>query len=160
MGQTRMRVKESSHGGLILDGDILKGAQEAFNDLRYVEAFALIHALIDWWMIDLYQMHEDSKGGLDHVQELHFKRKYRFESLVKDLFRLNIIGRDEYDRLWRFRDLRDKIIHRLLMYAYQPYERNKITKNEATQGFEEGKALAMMLSSRTLKVASNKIRMQ
>ena len=39
-----MKVKEWVDGALVLEGDILDGAEEAFRDARYVEAFALLHA--------------------------------------------------------------------------------------------------------------------
>jgi arginine decarboxylase-like protein len=51
-----MKVKEWVDGALVLEGDILDGAEEAFRDARYVEAFALLHAYIDWWMTDLIQL--------------------------------------------------------------------------------------------------------
>jgi hypothetical protein len=57
-----MRSKKSVDGYLVLDGDVVEGAEEAFRETRYVEAFALLHALIDWWMIDLIQMSKTSKG--------------------------------------------------------------------------------------------------
>ena len=45
-------------GTLCLDGEVLNGAREAFDKTRYVEAFALLHAYIDWWMTDLIQLDE------------------------------------------------------------------------------------------------------
>ena len=141
-----MKVKVWVDGGLILDGDVLKGAEEASSESRYVEAFALLHALIDWWMIDLYQLHEMSRGK--DSQELHHEREYRFRTLLTDLRKMEVISDKERDKLDRFDALRNKIIHRLVMYGYQPYPRNRIMKSEVTQGFEEGKALAELLASK------------
>ncbi len=45
-----MKVKELN-GVLVLDGDVLIGGEEAFTDTRYIEAFTLLHALIDWWRL-------------------------------------------------------------------------------------------------------------
>ncbi len=46
----------------------------------------------------------------------------------------------------------DRIIHRLVIYSYNAYEENQVTKTEAVAGFEEGKALDLMLRSKTGKV--------
>jgi len=45
-----MKVTELEDGTVCLDDDILDGAEEAYNNSRYVETFALLHAHIDWWM--------------------------------------------------------------------------------------------------------------
>lgn len=135
---------------MILDGDILQGAEEAFNETRYVEAFALLHAFIDWWMTALYQMREENKGNSS--DELHFKQEYRYRSNIKYLRKEQVIDQKERNRLLAFDKLRNKIVHRLVMYGYQPYERNRITKDEVIGGFTEGKALVKIISDKTLNM--------
>ena len=146
-----MKVKELANGGLVLEGDVLDGAEEAFRDLRYVEAFTLLHAYIDWWMTDLIQLHRCVRDSLK-THELHFKHEYRFKSSAKILLDKKIIDKKQYGRLLQFNTLRDKIIHRLVMYSYQPYARNKATRTEVIDGFEEGKALAHLLRGKTCSV--------
>jgi len=149
-----MKVKELVDGTLILEGNILEGAEEAFRDTRYIEAFTLLHAYIDWWMTDLIQLRRLIYNGaktseVDELDELHFKNEYRFRKSGKCLLDSEIIDAKQYGSLIHFNKLRDKIIHRLVMYSVQPYERNKVTKPEIIQGFEEGKALAHLLEEKT-----------
>jgi hypothetical protein len=146
-----MKVKELANGGLVLEGDVLDGAEEAFRDLRYVEAFASLHAYIDWWMTDLIQLHGSVRDS-SKTHELHFKHEYRFRSSAKILLDKKIIDEKQYGRLLQFNTLRDKIIHRLVMYSYQPYAGNKVTKDEVIEGFEKGKALAHLLRRKTCSV--------
>jgi hypothetical protein len=143
-----MKFKEWVDGALVPEGDILDGAEEAFRDSRYVEAFALLHALIDWWMIALIQLREGAKTS-SKTYDLHFKHEYRFKSSAKTLLEKGIIDEKQHGRLLQFNELRDKIIHRLVMYSYQPYARNKVTRNEVIEGFEKGKALAHLLRGKT-----------
>lgn len=139
-------------GALTLQGDVLVGAEEAFREMRYIEAFALLHAYIDWWMTDNIQLRVKTP----------FNRKYRFMTSAKLLKNeLKIINEDEYERLRSFDELRNIIIHRLVRYSYQHYpinyknknneviERSRITKPEVINAFEEGKKLANLLKGKT-----------
>jgi hypothetical protein len=150
-----MKFKEWVDGALVPEGDILDGAEEAFNNSRYVEAFALLHALIDWWMTDLIQLRDEVKTS-SKIYELHFKREYRFRSSANTLLEKGIIDKKQYGELLQFNKLRDKIIHRLVMYSYQPHARNKVTKDEVIEGFEKGKALAHLLRGKTSSVVCYK----
>ena len=38
-----------------------------------------------------------------------------------------------------FNQLRNKIIHRLIIYSFQRHKRNKVTKTEVIKEFEKGK---------------------
>jgi hypothetical protein len=149
-----MKVKEWVDGGLVLDGDILEGAEEAFKETRYVEAFALLHAYIDWWMTDLIQLSGSIRDS-SKTYALLFECEYRFRSSAKILLTKRIVDGKEYGRLLKFNELRDKIIHRLVIYSYQHHARNKVTGNEIVERFEEGKALALLLRGRTSSVILN-----
>jgi hypothetical protein len=148
-----MKFKEDVEGlpqarALLPEGDWMDGAEDAFKDSRYVEAFTLLHAYIDWWMTDLIQLREGAKT-LSKAYWLLFERKYRFRSSAKILLNEAIIDHKQYERLLEFNELRDKIIHRLVMYSYQCHERNKVTITEVIEGFEKGKALAHLLREKT-----------
>lgn len=150
-----MKAKESVDGALVLEGDIFDSAEEAFNHSRYVEAFALLHAYIDWWMTALIQLREGAKTSSKTYEHL-FEREYRFKSSAKTLLKKAIIDEKQHGRLLQFNKLRDKIIHRLVMYSYQPHARNKVTRTEVNEGFEKGKALAHLLRGKTGSVVCYK----
>lgn len=150
-----MKVIRDHFGYLVLDGDALKGAEEAFSERRYIEAFALLHALVDWWMIDLYQLNEDPSSSIGIGQALKGKvsmlerEDYRFKKSMKYLLDKGIVKPKEYERLQAFNKLRDRIIHRLVMYSYQRLEKNRIDEADAKAGFKEGKDLVILLRSKT-----------
>ena len=157
--QEEMRVKEWVDGALTLDGKILEGAEAAFKEERYVEAFALIQALIDWWMTNLCQRHQEwammredvrkyvKEGG----EEIYFKRKYRFPYNRRYLLDNGIINQQESNRLTDFYESRNKIIHRLLIHSFQTNDpRTRVTKIEAVDGFKKGTSLVRLLETRTL----------
>lgn len=151
-----MRVKEWVDGALVLEGDILEGAEEAFRDTRYVEAFTLLCADIDWWMTALIQLHDVAKTfTIEQGQKLFSDSEYRFKDSVCLLKKYKIIDGKEYGRLLNFGKLRDRIIHRLVIYSYHTHLENKVTKTEAFDGFKEGKALDLLLKGKTGSVASN-----
>lgn len=141
-----MKVKEDVNGALILDGQALEGAEESFREERLVEAFALIQALIDWRMLNLYQMNEMRKGA--STQEIHlvdWGKVKTFKGLASYLEKSAVISLKEYERLCEFYGLRNRIVHRLIIYGYQPYAHNRVVREEATRGFGEGKSLAELL---------------
>ena len=177
-----MKTITSEDGTLCLDGDILQGAEDAFMETRYVEAFALLHAYIDWCMADLIQLdvciRDSSKTG-----DLLFNTKYRFKKSLHILKNVKIINENEYQRLLKFYDLRNLIIHRLVTRSYgnRPnvytnleanivqiietnfeasvlktteinVETNRVTIDEVKKGFEEGKNLALLLKGKTASV--------
>jgi hypothetical protein len=148
-----MKVKECSDGSLVLEGNILEGAQEAFKNKRYVEAFALLHADIDWWMTALIQSHGVAKAlTIDQRQKLFSDSEYRFKNSVHFLEEHKIIDEKERGRLLRFNELRDRVIHRLVTYSYHTHAENRITKLEVTKGFEDGKVLDCLLRSKNSEV--------
>ena len=89
-----MKVKEID-GALVLDGDVLDGTEEAFNDSRYIEAFALLHAYIDWWMTDLVQLNGCIRDS-SKTKELLFNTEYRFRNSAKCLFCKSIINKEQF----------------------------------------------------------------
>lgn len=148
-----MRVKDWADGTIVLNGTPLEGAEQAFAESRYVEAFALLYADIDWWMASLIQSHELAEAlTVEESQKLFSDSTYRFKDSAYRLEKSKIIDGKQYGRLLKFSELRDKIIHRLVIYSYHAHEENKITKTEAVAGFEEGKALDIMLRNKTRKV--------
>ena len=149
-----MNTKTLEDGTLCLDGDILKGAEEAFNESRYVEAFALLHAFIDWCMTDLIQLDGCIRDS-SKTEELLFNSKYRFRNSLNILKSKKIIDENECQRLLKFYDLRNLIIHRLVTRSYgnRPTgETNRVTIDEVKKGFEEGIDLACLLKGKTASV--------
>ncbi|MDV3244198.1 MAG: DUF86 domain-containing protein [Nitrososphaerales archaeon] len=146
-----MRVKEWVDGSLILDGDISQGIEEAFKEGRYVEAFALLQAQIDWWMADLHQLCSLKSGKLRHwdLGEMIDSYPFRFNDSLKFLLGEGVLSKKECASLKEFYALRNKIVHRLIMRSYQPAKRNKLTRVEVMKGFEKGKVLAKLLGNKT-----------
>jgi uncharacterized protein YutE (UPF0331/DUF86 family) len=98
---------------------------------------------------------ETSKGvergpkGLEKLNKVFFTFPYRFRKSMKYLLDNGVISQQEYERLRKFNELRDLITHRLVMYSYQPIPRNRVDEAEVSEGFKEGKELAMILRSKT-----------
>ena len=141
-----MKVKDGANGELILDGKPLQGAEEAFREERVLEAFALISALIDWRMLNLYQMKEMGKGvPTPEIHHDNWEEVKTFRQLVSYLVQNKVISGKVPERFREFYVLRNKIVHRLIIYSYQPYAQNRVLREEAIRGFEEGKFLAELL---------------
>lgn len=134
--------------GLILEGDIDKGIQDAFDEKRYVEAFALLHGRLDLPMHIVYQNYEVSKGrkGLDLGTLINENPSWKIS--LNRLFKNQIINEEERQRLIDFNNLRNRVIHRLIVCSCQPSRPDKLTKMEIELGFEEGKKLAKFLDQK------------
>ncbi len=144
-----MKVKEGVNGALLLDGEVLEGAEEAFKEERYVEAFALIQALIDWRMLNLYQINEMNKGVPPlETHQVDWAEFYTHKRLVRELEKREVISPKESERFREFYDLRNMIVHRLVIYRYQPYAHNRVKREDAIRGFREGKVLVELLRER------------
>lgn len=63
-----------------------------------------------------------------------------------------ILSEEEVGKLNNLYELRNKIVHELAMYAFQPYPRYRINPTEASKGFESGKQLYQLLDSKTEEV--------
>jgi hypothetical protein len=153
-----IKVREQD-GAVMLDGDVLDGAEQAFRQTRYIEAFALLHADIDWRMIELIQCHDiDSVSSLEEEEKLFSDKEYRFKNSVRLLKKYEIIDEKECGRLLAFNELRDRVIHRLVIRSYHlgSDDPNKITKSEVTRGFEEGITLDARLANRLSVVIRSK----
>ncbi len=147
-----MRVKEWADGGLILDGGLEEGVKEAYESGRLVEAFALLHGWIDWLMGAVYQLYIDRKeGGREDLGRLIEDNPSWRESLER-LSSNNIMNTEELNRLKEFNNVRNRVIHRLVARGYQT-RREKITKEEAERGFNEGLRLVELLKAKTEEYA-------
>ena len=163
-------------GTLCLEGDILNGAREALKETRYVEAFALLHALIDWWMTALIRLDWETKK--ERTEKL--PNQYRFMGSLKRLRRKEIIDDNERERLLKFYDMRNLIIYRLVTRSYlnepEPNRdepetnRNKskknrnepetdnVTEKEVFEEFKEGEELVQALRGKTGLVLSGRFK--
>lgn len=148
-----MNTMTLEDGTICLDGDILNCAREALNETRYVEAFALLHALIEWWMTDLVQLDWETKK--EKTEKL--PNKHRFMESLRRLRLNEIINENERERLLKFYDIRNLIIHRLVTRSYRNKpetnrdgpETNRVTKDEVLEEFKEGEELLQVLKGKT-----------
>ena len=147
-----MKVKEYPDGTILVDGNVLEGANEAYQEGRIIEAFALLHAFIDWEMVNLYEQHHLRKGGTLIELKDNMLKKYRFGWLRSELLRNKLTDNKENQKLNKWYELRNRIIHRLVAYSYYNYPWNRVTKKEVEQGFYEGKEIAELLRVRTLRL--------
>jgi len=136
---------------LVLDGDVLEGAEEAFQELRYVEAFSLLQASIDAFMTFVYEHREGTNRGEDKDSP---PEKHNFWTLRNYLHDNDLLSEKEDSKLTNFYELRNRMIHKLVMYAFQSYPRYSISKSEAIKGFERGKELYLMLDKKTHTVGN------
>jgi len=154
-----MSVEEKPDGRLVIKGDIIKYAKELFDEKEYFGAFARIHALIEFWMQQLYERHYVKKHGDRSFFEKYegLKETYRYGRLVDCLKKEKIIDAEEANRIKSFGKLRDRIIHRLVKYAYQTQPEYMVNKDEVIQGFNEGVALEKLLSEKVRSTIFNTI---
>ena len=153
-----MRVKKFADWALVLDGDILEGAREAYQEDRIIEAFALLHAFIEWEMTNLYETSQIINGVILHSLRKNFRehKMYLFRSLNKELLKKKLIEHSEYKRFLDWYNIRNRIIHRLVAFSYHPDAFNKVTREEVENGFLEGEALSELLRIRNLDIFPSK----
>ena len=129
-----------------------KYAKMLFKKMEYFGAFTVLHALIEFWMQNLYELKTFDKFGhwktLRTYEEHMVKAQYRYRKLIHDLLSAKLINNGEAKRMEDFNLLRDRIIHRLVKYSYQNYIWDVVRKEEIVQGFEKGLALLNLLSAR------------
>ena len=147
-----MRVTTWVDGGLILEGDIDVGIQEAFDEKRYVETFALLHGRLDLLMHIIYQNYEVSKGMQEIDLGSLINENISWKISLNRLSKNQIINEKERQRLLDFNNLRNRIIHRLIVRSYQPSRPDKLVQKEVEDGFEEGKRLVKLLNEKTVEV--------
>ncbi len=147
-----LRAIVDAYGNVVLKGDILKGAREAFAHQRYVEAFALLHAEVDIRMAELYQniefstiLYERQHESLDDVLFLLSEQDFRFKRTASLLAELGLIDGKDHRRLLSFNRLRDLIVHRLVIFSHRYTESSRVDLSEIREGFEEGLKLAKLL---------------
>jgi hypothetical protein len=148
-----LKVKEYPDGTILMDGDVLEGANEAYQEGRIIEAFALLHAFIEWEMTNLYEQHHLSKGVIliKLKDKKIMQKKYRFPDLRSELRDNKLIDKKEDQRLGKWYDLRNRVIHRLVAYSYSNDSWNRVTRKEVEQEFQEGEKIAELLRVRTLR---------
>lgn len=145
---SKMGVEEWSQGQLVVI-DPPKYAKMLFKRMEYFGAFTVLHALIEFWMQNLYELNTFKKIGPLKAYEEHIaKARYRYRTLIRDLLRSKLISEGEAKRIEDFGLLRDRIVHRLVKYSYQTYPWHFIGKEEVVQGFERGLTLVDLLSAR------------
>lgn len=111
----------------------------------------MLHADMDWWMADPYQLFRMKVGTAEGNNWLIMaqNRLYRFFDSAEFLRDVGMITQKEYERLDKFDKLRNKIVHRLIIHSYQPNTRNSVTFEEVKAGYEEGLQLDKILRERT-----------
>ena len=150
-----VKVKEYPDGTILVDGEVIKGAKDAYQEDRIVEAFALLHAFIEWEMVNLYEQDYLHKGGYLHeLEEKGVVQQYKFTWLRAELRKRKLIDQGQDQSLGKWYDLRNRIIHRLVAYSYHNYSRNRITREEVKQGFHVGEEIAEFLRSRLAHLGS------
>lgn len=144
-----MRMVSDESGALILRGDILEGANQAFLDGRYVEAFDLLQGLIDWRLINIFLKNETS----DKPIEPYFA-EYRTNKLAFELSSRKLITDAERPQVLEFYELRKKIVHKVILYTYlhHHYQKYQVTRVEAINGFDKGKKLANLLREKRVNM--------
>jgi len=130
-----------------LKGDIVEYARKLFEQREYFGAFARIHALIEFWMQDLYELDYLEKCGPIHLHE-RLTKLYRYGTLVRDLEKSGLLTTEQATKVREFGWLRDRIMHRLVKYSYQTYPWHAVKKDEVVRGFEQGLALVELLSGK------------
>jgi hypothetical protein len=154
-----MHVKQSTDGILSLEGDIEEATEEAFIEGRLVEAFALLHAYVDWLMAELYRLYR-TIGLRENIRELESLRRENYllswQDSLNRLLENKIITREEYNSLRRFNELRNKIIRSLILSSSSSSSacqeiavgRETITREEAFEGFLNAKEMVFLLKGR------------
>jgi hypothetical protein len=140
-----------------------KGHEEAFAEDRYMEAFTLLQAQIDWWLASIHQMLALKTGKVSKTKELVSwdlwkmigNHPFRFKDSAKFLRENGVLTKDEFGDLFLFYGFRNRLIHRLIVRSYQPVtgksfaNRNDITRAEAKTEYDRGRNLAGLLKRKT-----------
>jgi len=143
-----MSIEEWSQGQLVVV-DPLKYAKILFKKMEYFGAFSVLHALIEFWMQNLYELNTFKKIGPLKDYELRIaKARYRYRILINDLLKAKLINKGEAKSIDAFFVLRDRIGHHLVKYSYQTFFWHFVGKEEVIQGFDKGLALVNLLSAR------------
>jgi len=146
-----LRVEPDKYGSLVLIGNLDEGIEEAFKEKRYVEAFVLLHAQIDWWMESIYANYRRNNGLVstrERMANVDYY-PYRYMDSANFLKQKGIIDPRTHSRIANFNNLRDRLIHRLVYRGYQRRDlgkkANRITPSDVSKGFENGRKLVSLL---------------
>ncbi|MGD0477285.1 MAG: hypothetical protein ABSB29_03850 [Nitrososphaerales archaeon] len=146
-----MSVKAWTDGSIILDlrkGNIEQVIRKSFGEMRYVEAFALLHSWIDFLLWDI-----------EPDEPLKFKTKFkgiRFKDSVDRNEERGSISPTEADRLRNFDDKRNVIVHRIVFNTLamitpdEKFPALKITKRSIENSFDTTLRLAKILNAKRL----------
>jgi hypothetical protein len=146
----KMRVKQSVDGCLVLEGDLDEATDEAFIEGRLVEAFALLQGYVDWLVADLYRLYRAIGLG-ENIRELESMRRENlsWEESLNRLIENKIITKEEFDRLRKFNESRNKIVQTLILASAHQTRKERVTREEAFEGFLNAKEMIFLLKGRS-----------
>ena len=156
-----MRVKELKDGSLTIDldsapdSDIVKGIERSYEEDRIIEAFAILHAHIEWLMAVLYESYYAKRMFLEDLFKTgeFGEQEYRFPKLKEKLVELEIINQNEGGMLADWYSIRSRVLHRLIPYSGHKYGGwNRITRKEVEKGFNKGIELAGLFDQRSVEM--------
>jgi hypothetical protein len=145
-----LRVKKLSDGALVLEGDLDEETDEAFVEGRIIEAFELIHAYIHWLMKDLFKIYRSIDLG-ENVRELEatIRENPSWQDSLNRLFENEIITKEEFSRLRDINELKNKIVRWLILPPAYQSRKEKVTRDEAFEGYMEAKEMIFLLKGRS-----------
>lgn len=143
-----MKAVEDEDGRLALDGDVLQGAKDAFEQDRFVEAFDLVQAWIDYLMANLVTRYQTTVKEVNPF-DIHFE-EFRTKKMANDLVELGLIDPNLRSRIYSFYYLRNRVTHKMIFYTYRRYPSYSTTREEVEQGFKEGQDISETLYRTTL----------
>src|SRR5438445_6192641 len=109
-----MKVIEDQAGFLRLEhADFRKGAQEDFNEGRFIEAFSIVQAYIEFLMLNLWRIKQLEKKKLN-PEEIFDEFPY-FQDLIKMMNKESLLSVTEIGRIKIFYHMRNRVVHRLLI---------------------------------------------
>ncbi|MEE9284083.1 MAG: hypothetical protein V3U49_08440 [Nitrososphaerales archaeon] len=155
-----MKVKVSEDGSLHLDcSDVVESAQESFNELRYIEAFTVLHAWIDYLMYSIRLI--DKEIYIKLPKELGDFKGLRFWKSSRHLRDRKIPSEEEYSKIMNFDENRNIIVHRLVYNTYGEIRKNKkvpmikLSGEAAKLAFSEGLTICKMLNEKYYDLFQN-----
>jgi len=101
---------------------------------QIIEAFAVLYAIIEVQLIEVFRMKLQSDLQLKPWIEWKFKHTWEYSQLIRVLNEINVLTNDEFQKFKQFQDGRHKAIHQLPL----PYIHDKISKNNLDNSFRSG----------------------
>ena len=158
-----MRFLVYPDGSLEVEAEnIVKEAESAFNEMRYLAAFAILHGIVDFLMIRLYQEFQMQKEGKPSNDYTEYD-KLSFSGTLRNLVGAGLIfdQSKEHQTLLNF-ETRNKIEHRtFLQLPILPLELKDhlplklgISKREVDRASREGKEMLGFLNMKYAELKS------